>query len=74
MGIANRLKGVLKDRGKADMLTQDRAFKATSAGRTLAPEKMQGLVSWERRVSGLRGRRVCQGFQLTVEANGEGAS
>lgn len=56
------------------MLTQDRAFKATSAGRTLTPEKMQGLVSWERRVSGLRGRRVCQGFQLTVEADGEGAS
>lgn len=33
---------------------------------------MQRLISWESRVSGLRGPGACQDFQLTVGGNGEG--
>lgn len=41
-------------------MTQGRACKVMCSGRMLVPETMQGLASWESRVSGLKGGTACR--------------
>lgn len=53
---------VLKDREEMNIMTQDRACKVMCSGKMLVPGNMQGLVSWESRVSAVRGGSVCWGF------------